>query len=459
MLINTKKVNVNQLLTAAVLVLITLILYNYDLSQLTYLNICYIVVVDIIICAILFVTTKQAHIGNACFLFWFITTIFSFGQNVAYIFIYENPGTYSILYDKMYSIESMAKGTSFTLLAYNFLSLGLTLCFDSNKVSEKKTYDDKYVGEMELVSKVLIAVSVIPQIIYMYSQTTVFMAYGYGYSATENLPGIVQILRYWFIPGIIVSYVAKSIGGKRIRLESAVFLVVAVMFLLTGDRGSALSMLLVLIFLRNIFKQGKKRTIYIWCVLIVLLIPFVKFFRIAFSGQTSGALSEAFSEMLASNPLIDMLLELGSTQQIIIMTMRRVATEGFAYGKAYLDFFVKMLPSFVGIQTFYPTLAKWVIGTTAYQTKGFSIWGESYLNFGGWGIPFMFVIGRLFQKLLKVDENSSPLKISLAAVSLSFFADVSRRSISEFGFVFLYDIILPIVAIWVLSEVHKRKEI
>ncbi|MBQ7975714.1 MAG: O-antigen polysaccharide polymerase Wzy, partial [Clostridia bacterium] len=168
---------------------------------------------------------------------------------------------------------------------------------------------------------------------------------------------------------------------------------------------------------------------------------------------------EAFSEMLASNPLIDMLLELGSTQQIIIMTMRRVATEGFAYGKAYLDFFVKMLPSFVGIQTFYPTLAKWVIGTTAYQTKGFSIWGESYLNFGGWGIPFMFVIGRLFQKLLKVDENSSPLKISLAAVSLSFFADVSRRSISEFGFVFLYDIILPIVAIWVLSEVHKRKEI
>ena len=41
---------------------------------------------------------------------------------------------------------------------------------------------------------------------------------------------------------------------------------------------------------------------------------------------------------MKNNPIIDILLEMGGSQNIIIMTMNKTAMTGIAYGKAYLRF-------------------------------------------------------------------------------------------------------------------------
>lgn len=445
----------------AVLLLFSLLLIISDTTDMPYLTLCYLTVADIILCSFLFVLRRSAQLTNAKFLFWIITTVFSFGQNIAYIFIKNNTYLYSDqLYVRTYSLDSVIEGTIFTILAFNFFSIGLASgskrkeCEIVEKL-EKNT--DQYASSAILVGQLLFLISVVPEIMCLYAEINLFFASGYGENAISGLPSTIQVLHYWFIPSILICYVGKAASGKKTLLETAILLCISLAFMLIGDRGFSLAVLLVLIWLRSIFYRVKKKKLYIWCLLLILLIPFVKFFRIAFSAGTGDAIGTAFSQMIEANPFIDMLLELGSSQEIIIKTMKKVSIEGFAYGTAYLDFFIKMLPGFLEIPLFYGNLAKWVIGTSNYQTQGFSIWGEAYLNFGMWGIPFMFLVGKFFGLLLDAKKNDSLLKIILTSVSLYFFADVSRRAVSGFGYNFLYNIVLPIVAIYVLDFLNKDK--
>lgn len=459
---NSKRtINLYQLIVSAVVLLVSLFVFCSDLSRLTDRQLSWLVVADIAMCALLFAVGKAARLNNARFLFWAITTVFSFGQNIAHIFMSDqSPLWGNLIYHQGYSQSMILEGLVFSILAYNFFSVGLAVCSKKTKtVTEQSTSLEgkNYTASILLVSRVLLAVSVLPQLYYMYKEIQLFLTKGYGYSASNQVPGFVQILHYWFMPALLMSYVGNAGRDKKPVLETAIILVTAGVYMLIGDRGYALSMLLTLLWLRQTYHYGSKRTTYILFAVLLLLIPFVKFFRTAFSGGAGGALSEAFTEMFEVNPFMDLLMELGSTQEIIFMTLKRVGNEGLAYGTAYLDFLILMLPGVLGIRFFYGNLAQWVLGTTAYQTRGFSIWGEAYLNFGKWGALGMFFIGKAFGALLGAEEKESPLRIILTATTLYFFADVARRAISNFGYNFLYNIILPIFAVQFIYDFFKIK--
>lgn len=457
-----RTINVYQLIAAAVVLLVTLLIGCSDLSELTDRQLSWLVVANIVLCGLLFAVGKIARLNNARFLFWAITTVFSFGQNIAHIFMSEGSLLIDdLIYARGYARPLLLEGLVFTIAAYNLFSIGLAVSTQKVEKVNKETASlqkNKYDGCILLVGRVLLAVSFLPQLYYMYKEVQLFLTAGYGYSASSYVPGLVQILHYWFVPGLLMSYVGNANRGKKPIWETAIVLTTAVAYMLIGDRGYALSMLLALLWLRQIFHYGNKRTTYVLFAVLLLLIPFVKFFRAAFSGGTGMALSDAFAEMFEVNPLLDLLMELGSTQELIFMTIKRVGYEGLAYGTAYLDFLILMLPGFLGIRYFYGNLAQWVLGTTAYQTRGFSIWGEAYLNFGEWGILGMFVIGKAFGMLLGADEKDSPLKIILSATTLYFFADVARRAISNFGFNFLYNIILPVVAVLFIYKFFESRK-
>ena len=443
------------------LMIISLVIFFYGPNT-SYKEMCALVVIDIIICLYYIYTENCLKLIDARFLFVITTIFFTFGEDICYFF-FENSLTEGMKRICFYRYgENIVKiGSQFTVLAFNFFILGLfyktnlKIIIPGIKIKEK--YKKYYIDAAHWIGRIMVILSFIPEIIYLSAEISLFFTSGYGNTALENLPGIVIRYQYMFIPGMIILLLAKNQKKEKIRFIVLTLISLSIIYLSMGDRGKGLAIFVVLFWIKIINSKKIKLKKYIFIAIIIfLLIPLVKFYRIAYTLNIFSPFSYAVEQMFIENPIIDILLELGGTQEILILTMEKVRVEGIAYGKAYLDFFIEMLPGFFGIQRNYITLAKWLISTTGYQTIGFSIWGEAYLNFKYLGIPFMFFLGFLFNKLLN-SEKKNILKIILTANTLYFFIDISRRSLGGFGYNFLYNILLPVFIIYLLGEYFGKK--
>lgn len=427
---------------------------------------CFLTYVDLFLGIAVFWESDDVRVSNGVFLFWVISFIFSFGQNLAYPMITDfNAVKNELLYRVRYNDEQMAIGTLYTLKAFNFMSLGLmvkgTQLFTVGAGKEKlRTGEDAIAISAGHVGRILLLLGIIPQAQFIYLHLIQYLTVGYGESAVDQMSGLFLRLHYLFIPALIICFCSNKYRNKRTTLYSLLLLGQVLFFLFMGDRGTGLTILVTYMLMNATFDKSFSVKKYILpSIIIVLLIPIVKYYRIFFTQGGTGAFTEAISYSLKNNPIVDTLLETGGSQKILLLTISKVRQEGFAYGKAYLDFFIKMIPSFFGVETNYGTLAKWVIGTTGYQTQGYSIWGEAYLNFGQFGIFFMFIIGRVFRYLLYTDrDNKNLFQTMRVSVALYFFADVARRSISEFGYNFLYDLILPLAVIYLCASTIQKRE-
>lgn len=443
----------------------TIILFFFSPENTSYGTICLLTYVDFILGILVLRESQNIKISNGLFLFWLITFLFSFGQNLAYPFINDIYAFKSeLLYRIRYDDYQMALGSLYTLKAFNMMSLALvtrTRRMSSASFDGRiRTREHDIAVSAGYVGKVFAILGLVPQIQFIYLHLIQYISIGYGESAVDQMSGLFLRLHYLFIPALIISFCSNKYLNKKTTLYSVLLLGQVVFFLLMGDRGTGLTILVTYMLMQAFFDKEFSLKKYIPpAIIIVLLIPIVKYYRTFFTQGSSGGIAEAVTYSLNHNPIVDILLETGGTQKIILLTIQKVEQEGLAYGMAYLDFFIKMLPSFFGISTNYGTLSKWVIGTTGYQTQGYSIWGEAYLNFGQFGIFFMYIIGLGFKYLLHVDnENSNLLQIIRASISLYFFADIARRSISEFGYNFLYDLILPLVLIYIGASIIRRRE-
>ena len=70
----------------------------------------------------------------------------------------------------------------------------------------------------------------------------------------------------------------------------------------------------------------------------------------------------------------------------------------------------------------------------------------------------MFLIGLAFRLLLNNNGKSRVLSLLRVGITLSFFCDIARRSISEFGYNFLYDIVIPVVVIYLISDFLRKRD-
>ena len=448
-----------------VFILYTGALFVLSPDNTSYGVICLLTYIDLLLGILVLWKSHNLNMGNGLFLFWIITFLFSFGQNLAYPLITDiNAVKNELLYQIRYDDQQMALGSLYTLKAFNILSLALLT--RGSHVSIGRFGDTIRSREREIavsagyVGRFFLSVGLIPQIQFIYLHLIQYLSLGYGQSAVDQMSGLFLRLHYLFIPAVIICFCSNKYLKRKTTLYSVILLAQVIFFLLMGDRGTGLTILVTILLMNAAFDENFSIKKYILpSIIIILLIPVVKYYRIFFTRGSSGGIAEAVTYSLQHNPIVDILLETGGSQKILLLTISKVKQEGFAFGKAYLDFFIKMLPSFLGISTNYGTLSKWVINTTGFQTQGYSIWGEAYLNFGQFGIFFMFFIGLIFKHLLFIDNDDSNLfQIIRASISLYFFADIARRSISEFGYNFLYDLILPLVLIYIGALIIKRRE-
>lgn len=448
-----------------IFILYTVILFFFSPESTSYGVICLLTYIDLILGLLVLWKSHNIMMSNGLFLFWIITFLFSFGQNLAYPLITDiTTFRNELLYQVRYDDQQMALGSLYTLKAFNILSLALMT--KGNHIRIGRFGDTVRSREHEIavsagyVGRFFVIVGLIPQIQFIYLHLIQYLSIGYGESAVDQMSGLFLRLHYLFIPALIICFCSNKFLKKNTTLYSILLLGQVIFFLLMGDRGTGLTILVTILLMNASFDERFSIKKYILpSVLIVLLIPVVKYYRIFFTRGNSGGIAEAITYSIQHNPVVDILLETGGSQKILLLTISKVSQEGFANGTAYLDFFIKMLPGFFGLSTNYGTLSKWVINTTGFQTLGYSIWGEAYLNFGQFGIFFMFIIGLAFKHLLFVDkDNSSLFQIIRASISLYFFADIARRSISEFGYIFMYDLILPLVLIYIGALIIRRRE-
>ncbi len=414
---------------------------------------------------LVFCSEEKASLKNAKFLFLCITICFTVGQNLAYPFIADPNEFGHHLIANNYSDFELCKGSIFTLEAFNFFALGLTSIKHFRFVIKDKPYgyekdysDLSFAWSAYYIGTILLIICAVPQIRYLFLEIRTFLYSGYGQTAIDGLSGIARRLHYLFLPAVCIRYCGKKFLNKRVIVEICIIFLHIAVFLAIGDRGTGLSLFVTLLWLTALFDEKfRVRKYIVPVVIIIIAVPLIKYYRIGFTSGESNSLINLIKYTINNNPITDILVEMGGSQEIIVLTIRKVQSEGFAYGAAYLDFFIKQIPSFLGVNQNYGTLAKWVIGTTAYQTKGFSIWAEAFLNFGILGSIFMYIPGCFFKKLYTTKPPLNVMTVCRTSMTMVFFLDISRRSISEFGYNFLYDFIIPLLAIYLLAKHIRRK--
>ena len=448
----------------------TVCLCFINCENVSFILICFLTLVDVALCVVVIYSSGAISIKNPAFLFWIVTLIFSLGQNLAYLFIIDREAlSSSLLYPYKYSAAKMNFGSVYTIQAFNLFTIGLFgrtargKCEPniSQSIARKKSTDETALAKSGyLFGTLAFILGAVPQLMYLKVSLVQYFNGGYGDTAADQLSGLVLRLHYLFLPAVFVKYVSKIKLNKNTLFDQSVILSQVAAFLLMGDRGTGLAVFVTYIWIKAVTDENFKLKKYIIpCVAVILCIPLIKYYRIFFSRGDASAFSGALTYIFNNNPIVDLLLETGSSQRIIIMTAKKVSLEGFAGGRAYLDFFIKMIPSNFGIKQNYGTLAKWVLNTTSHQSYGFTVWAEAYLNFGKWGIPFMYIIGFLFGKMFSCSEKPDVFQLMRVSVILYFFADIARRSISEFGYNFLYDMVIPLIVIYVAADLFKDKKL
>lgn len=448
-----------------ILIVFTVLLFFIDPNNVSYKIVCILSWIDVGLTVLVFFCEEKVSLKNAKFLFLCITILFTMGQNLAYLFIADPSEFGHRLIANNYSDLELCKGSFFVLEAFNLFVLGLTsnkhlrFVVKNKSYGYKKDYSDfGFAWSAYYIGTILLIICAVPQIEYLFLEIKTFLNNGYGQTAIDGLSGMARRLHYLFLPAVCVRYCGKKFLKKRASTEICIVFLHILAFLAIGDRGSGLSLFVTLLWLTALFDENFKiRKYLVPVVLVIITVPLIKYYRISFTNGGSDSFVDLIEYTINNNPITDILVEMGGSQEIIILTMKRVQSEGIAYGVAYLDFFIKQIPSFLGIDQNYGTLAKWVIGTTAYQTKGFSIWAEAFLNFGILGSVFMYIPGCLFKKIYTTEAPLNVITVCRTSIAMVFFLDISRRSISEFGYNFLYDFIVPLIVIYLLAKHISRK--
>lgn len=455
------------LLRKFLLLCLTLLLFFIDPYNFSYIDCCILTLIDLGFCLYVIKGEGELCLKSPKCLFWFITVLFSLGQNIAYPFISNDMEFFNeLLYGFRRNDGEMCLSSVYTMQALNMFTLGLYYCKRNSKFEKViEEYNIAYITNRERMFAIsahyigifLLSISFIPELLYVYAEVVLYFTQGYGQTSNAQLSGIVLVLHYLFIPAILMSYCGCHYLSKSKMAHTVILIGLAFIFLLIGDRGSGISLLVSFLWLKLVMDKSFQIRKYVMPLLIIVLaIPIIKYYRISYTSNSENPFFDAVYYIVEHNPIIDILLETGASQNVLIMTMEKVVSSGLAYGSAYINFFIRMLPGFLGIEQEYASLAKWVIGTTEYQTQGFSIWAEAYLNFGDMGIPFMFIIGLMFNFMLRVETSSVVIAAIRISICLAMFSDIARRSIAEYGHNFMYDLVVPIILIHILANYLKK---
>ena len=362
-----------------------------------------------------------------------------------------------------------------TLVVTTFSILGLHIgaLIATNFVSRKKMEKKYRTGDRELVAVgyLLILISLYP--IFLTTKESIQLSLNFGYNSlyrqsigTGVLAG-PSILANFIVPGTLF-LLASSKSNKNNRLLSLVIICTyTASQLILGKRSIAIMPFVAYLWLwHKTIKPIKVGYLTGLAILFLFLVfPVIRLSRgiigiERFSWQTITDL------LSASNPVVDILNEMGGTMKTIAHTIQLVpTTRVFDRGISYLYSLTTAIPNLFWdthpVIT-HGTLSNWLtwiidpIFARSGGSYGYSFIAEAYLNFGVFGaILITGLIGFLFVWFSEYVErnNNKALLVALASYT-SFFLFFARSESYAIIRPFIWYSMLPLAIYFLLSKLR-----
>lgn len=357
---------------------------------------------------------------NYNIIFMLFVYLFTFGQIILYSFGVSTKAL------SVFRISSMAEiywASSFALKCFIFFQIGSLLPYyrKTKQTKEEESInkkEDKGIStSIRVVAIVLFLVSVIPYAVWLAERFSISTSLGYGalYEQESGSNTFLYLVKM-FIPSVFL--LLYSVNNKSTkRLLKGLLLVLALINLIIGSRGNAMSIVTILIVYIYTFEKKMNKAAFIkiavTALVAMILIPTVAAFR-STTGKNLQGFSDAMNTTLEdsdNNFVVKTVSELGYSIHPIILTRKLIpSVQNFRYGESYVSDIMMAIPSFLmGGYSFASKAALdiWLQKTLNMSYgPGYSLFAETYYNFGEYfGILFSLVLGLFFSSVFDLDRR------------------------------------------------------
>lgn len=373
-----------------------------------------------VICAFytLLLCVQQKSIFNIVVLLFISFWAFQFGLPVCYA-ILDN---YSNFYINLFNTQILVNGCQYTIIAIEVFAFSLSIMYERGKSKANKvvfddrawTRNNRYVSNVGLAVFMVTAIIEIPLVAYAAYQTK---ALGFFAANTRSLlssNAVFRAIQAFCVPAGLLTIIYSE-SKYREKIITALIILISILQLVAGDRTNGLASLLAIAYYKvfgkteNRKKIGKQIGFAFVLGILLLILVYVAVARVSTDSVSIG-------EILSRGIIGSFFAELGLNFTTICFVMDYIpSTYGLRYGATYVSAFLCLIPKSLDPTGFINFLSSYnpemwlynanhsVYGTLLDYGVGFSTIGESYMNFGWFGIVAVFFIGIIIMKFLNVE--------------------------------------------------------
>lgn len=415
------------------------------------------VTLNIILCII------QKKIFTALTLVFMSFWIFQFGLPLVYVFV-EN---YNNFYINLFDYKTIINGAIYSILSIQIFALSIScyLMKERKRISsvfEKINWIDntKIVSKAALYMFLVTGIVAFPLICYSaYSTVTLgfFAASTRSYLSSKVIFKIAQT--FFFPSGLL--FICFNTNKRKQKIVTSIILIYCAMQIIAGDRTNGLTGVLVIIFyyvFANKEVSKKKKHSIITEILFGAILGVIVIVLVYIAKARVSDTRITFSEVLSNGIFKSFFAELGFNFTTICFVMTYVPyITKFQYGLTYISSFLCLIPKSLDPTGTISLLSEGLGEMWLYNINqmhygellnfgvGFSVIGESFYNFGWYGILCFFVIGWIIASLLGKDLNKcNGFEKYIQLVLLLGFLTFPRRQFYdmlkdiEYGVIFIY---------------------
>lgn len=393
---------------------------------------------------VLYIDIKsEKNLFNPLVIYEVVMYLFLFGQCLMWI-LTENYSGRNII--DIYCKNVIVEAEIFTLVSMFFFHLALfsTRSRNIKTISQNRTKQLR--AAMYLCGKLLLCVTIIPEIAYNIRIFIIAQSFGYTGIYDIQTSSFLQMflnLREFFFPAVVLTLCGDRKNNRTLRnVLVAVILLDALVSLYVGSRSDAMMQIISLVLVLQVVKSEKaksnKSTIIKYAMLFAILIMTANIVRVI-RIIPNRDLSTFFEYMFSSdkdgtdNMIVGIMGELGSSMATLIETMNLVPSDyAHLYGSSYFYALTWLIPGFLTNNVWQKASMNNWIDTVRYTGSGwgFSTTAEAYFNFGFAGVLVFiiigFVVGKLFKRLDHDFFEKNPIEFALSFILFNRLLIFSR---------------------------------
>lgn len=413
--------------------------------------------------------------------------VFNFGQCFMWAFgvhISSEIGKIA-MYDKFAIADDadIIKAQALTLICILMFHFGAVSCYKpKNRINfrVKENYMNFYKNEDSKTLKaiyyscLIMGVIVIPiALYYVYSDFLIARVYGYAalyYSEYARTSATFpMLLSMMFFPCLVGLLIGSKYNRKVQKSVYTIFLMYLIIDLISGDRGSWIYRLFILIWLSNeCYKPINFKTVTKYLIIGIIGLYMTNVIVSFRSVELQDINIEKIVENISfeNSPIISGFFEMGESMQPTII-LQKYGWNVWPYDNTYLLAILGMITNklIYALNIPFDLLSSWFSQVYLYIPwgAGFSIIAEALLNGGPFLAPlFMIVQGYIITSMMYIDKGINykerPLRFFFAAATLDNFISITRNELHPtlknwfYGVVVLYFFILIIRKFVVLNR-------